>query len=148
MAFQSDPSDKEPFSCLCGRGEEIVSFIGGAYLPSLPGSFEARAEKSSRSREAFGTPGRGAEKASGALPESLGRATKVARFFLEWKGLLPDLSGAYSFSRLEGGLVVLEAPPGSWAKRRKFDEAAIEEALNERLGGEKVKVKIVQNLKK
>lgn len=148
MESQSNLSDKKPFSCLPGRGKEIVSFIGGIYLPSLPGSFEARAEKSERSLATFGAPGREAQRASALLAGALGRTVKVAGFFSKWKSLLPDLSKAYSFCKLEGDLVVLEAPPGSRLKMRKFDEAEIEGALSRYMGGEKLKIKIVQNIKK
>lgn len=148
MEYRSNLSDKEPFACLPGHGEEIVSFIGGIYLPSLPGSFEARAERAERSAAAFGTAGREAKKASGVLGEALGRAAKVADFFSQWGSFLPDLSAVYSFSRFEGDQVVLESPFGARLKRKRFDEAQIEKALSEYMGGERVKVKIVQNLQK
>ncbi|MBR6439730.1 MAG: hypothetical protein IKS61_00180 [Aeriscardovia sp.] len=143
MESQSNPSGEKPFSCLPGRGEEIVSFIGALYLPSLPGSFEARAEKSERSAEAFGSPGREAVRASSLLGGALARAGKVTGFFSEWDGLFPALSRAYAFSKLEGDVVVLEARSGLRAKRRRFDEAEIEKALNEHIGGARVRVKIV-----
>ena len=43
---------------------------------------------------------------------------------------------------------MLESPFGARLKRKRFDEAEIEKALSEYMGGERVKVKIVQNLQK
>ena len=62
--------------------------------------------------------------------------------------MLPDLSRAYRFLRLEGDEVYLEALNPSWLKRKKFDEARIEKVLNEYLASGTVKVKIAQNTKK
>ncbi|MBR4399896.1 MAG: hypothetical protein IKT06_03085, partial [Aeriscardovia sp.] len=132
MEYRSNPSDEKPFCLRPGRGEEILSFVGAPYLPlPLPGSLEGREEKAEKARESFGRPGREAEGAWSLLEASLGLSLEVARFFSVWESLLPDLSGAYRFLRLENGEVLLEALERGRIKRKKFDEAEIEKALND-----------------
>lgn len=147
--YRSSVSDKKPFCLKEGGGEKLISFVGGLYLPArLPGSVEVRQEKAERIREEFGSPEREVKKLSGLFAGPLRRSAQVGRFFLEWENMLPDLSGAYRFLRLEGDEVYLEALNPSWLKRKKFDEARIEKVLNEYLASCTVKVKIAQNTKK
>ena len=149
MEYRSNFSDKKPFCLREGGGEKIVSFVGGMYLPlPLPGTVEVRQEKAEKAREEFGKPGREVKKLSGLFGGSLRKSAEVGRFFMEWENLLPDLSRAYRFLRLEGGQVVMGALNSSWLKRKQFDEARIEKVLNEQLSSGTVKVKIVQNTKK
>ena len=149
MQYPSSPSDRKPFCLTEGGGEEIISFVAGPYLPlPLPGSLEAREEKAEKVLEEFGKPGRQAKKLSGLFGPVIRRSFEVSQFFSKWQEILPDLSGAYRFSRLEGKEVFLEPLRPSWLKRKKFDEARIEKVLNEHLSLGPVKVKIVQNIKK
>lgn len=149
MEYPSSRSDEKPFCLREGRGEEIISFVAGRYLPlPLPGSLEFRVEKAERILEGFGKPGREAKKLSVLFDPVIRRSFEISQFFLNWQEILPDLSRFYRFSRLEGEEVSIEALHPSRLKRKKFDEARIEKALNEHLRSGEVKVKIVQNTKK
>lgn len=149
MEYPSSLSDKKPFCLQEGGGEEIISFVAGLYLPvPIPGSLEYRQEKAERILENFGKPDREAKPLSELFSSQIRRSFEVSQFFSEWHKILPDLSRCYRFSKLEGEEVLIESLHFSRLKRKKFDEARIEKALNDHLRSGKVAVKIVQNIKK